>query len=261
MIERWQEALRPNGRIGRTIEAHVSVGSTNDRARELLAEGAADGAVVLSEEQTAGRGRRGRSWISPPGVNLHVTVALEPALPSSRAWQLGLGTALATVAACRELAPVTLKWPNDVVDADGRKVAGLLIETMASGDRLVGAVLGIGINVNWPRGEMPPDIAPTATSLMDLAGTRIDRVRLLAWLLAHIEREVVAIEAGDSPLARYRAACSTLGEDVVVLTADGSVTGTASGLDAHGSLIVDAPDGRHVLASGEVVQVRPRVPA
>ena len=261
MIERWQEALRPNGRIGRTIEAHASIGSTNDRARELLADGAADGAVVLAEEQTSGRGRRGRSWISPPGVNLHVTVALEPALSSSRAWKLGLGTALATVETLRDLAPVTLKWPNDVVDADGRKVAGLLIETMASGDRLVGAVLGVGINVNWPRAEMPSDIAQTATSLVDLTGTPIDRVRLLARLLAHLEREVAAIEAGDSPLERYRAACSTLGEDVVVLTAGGSVTGTASGLDPHGSLIVDAVDGRHAVASGEVVQVRRRVPA
>ncbi len=251
----WAAAERPGARIGRSIEVQASIASTNDRARALLDEGDGEGWVVLAEEQTAGRGRRGRSWLSPPGMNLTASIALRPAIRAADAWQLGLATALAVAQACRSVAPAGLKWPNDVVAADDRKVAGLLIETAAAGDRLSGAVVGIGINVNWRRGSMPPEIAEGATSLADLAGAAIDRPALLRRLLEALESEVGAVEAGSSPLDRYRAACVTLGRRVAVATAKGTIEGVASGLDPTGSLVVDAPDGRHVLASGEVIRV------
>ena len=141
-----------------------------------------------------------------------MSVALVPELAAAEAWRLGLATALAVAEACEAVAPVDLKWPNDIVAAaDGRKVGGLLIETMAEGDRLSGAVLGIGINVNWQRAEMPPELQPDATSLADLAGGPVDREALLDRLLNGLEAEIASIEAGDSPLERYRARCSTLG--------------------------------------------------
>src|SRR6188474_2474281 len=146
-------------RIGHRVERHASIGSTNDRARELLEGSDGDGFVVVAEEQTSGRGRRGRSWQSPPGRNLLLSVALVPDLAAADAWRLGLATALAVAEACGAVAPVALKWPNDIIGAsDGRKVGGLLIETMAEGDALRAAVLGIGINVNWPRAEMPAEL-------------------------------------------------------------------------------------------------------
>ena len=245
-------------RIGHDIEAHASIDSTNDRARALLDFPEGDGRVVVAEEQTAGRGRRGRDWLSPPGLNLLVSVAARPRIPARDAWQLGLAAALASADACAAVAPIALKWPNDIVSAtDGRKAGGLLIETMADGDRLSGAVVGIGINVNWRLDDMPEALRGTATSLADIAGAPVDRVALLGRLLAALEAELDAIEGGHSPLERYRARCSTLGRTVTVATADGVVTGTAVDLDAAGALVVEAHDGRHVVSSGEVVQAAP----
>jgi len=260
--ERWADA-NTRRRIGRALEVVPVIGSTNDRARELLVEADGDGAVVVADEQTAGRGRRGRTWQSPPGRNLYLSVALVPALAAVDAWRLGLATALAVAGACETVARIDLKWPNDVVAAgDGRKVAGLLVETMVESDRLRGAVLGIGINVNWRRSEMPADLREGASSLADVRGASVDREELLGRLLDTLETEVAAVEAGISPLARYRARCSTLGATVEVQTADGLVTGRALDLDSSGALVVEDGDGRrHVVSGGEVTRVRPAVPA
>ncbi len=252
----WDGALRPTGRVGHAIEVHELIGSTNDRARELLDEPAADGAVVLAEEQSEGRGRRGRSWLSPAGLNLTLSVALRPRIAPEEAWQLGFAAALAVARACATVAPMRLKWPNDVESVDGRKVGGLLIETMTEGDRLRGAVVGIGLNVNWRHAEMPAEIEARATSLADLSGSTVDRVALLGALLDALSEELDAVEAGRSPIDRYRDACSTLGAFVTVATGDGALHGRATGLDASGALVVEAEDGRHVLAGGEVVRVQ-----
>ena len=250
-------------RIGHRVERHPSIGSTNDRARELLEGADGDGSVVVAEEQTSGRGRRGRSWQSPPGRNLLMSVALAPDLAAAEAWRLGLATALAVAEACETVAPVALKWPNDVVAAaDGRKLGGLLIETIAEGDRLRAAVLGIGLNVNWRRAEMPADLREGATSLADLAGVPVDREALFDRLLDGLEVEIAAAEAGQSPLERYRALCSTLGSAVSVETAEGVLHGRAVDLDATGALVVEDREGhRHVVTGGEVARLRPAVPA
>jgi BirA family transcriptional regulator, biotin operon repressor / biotin---[acetyl-CoA-carboxylase] ligase len=260
--ERWADA-NSRRRIGRAIEYVPVIGSTNDRARELLVQGDADGAVVVADEQTAGRGRRGRTWQSPPGRNLYLSVALVPEIGAADAWRLGLATALAVAGACEAVARVALKWPNDVVSAgDGRKVGGLLVETIVESDRLRGAVLGIGINVNWRRSEMPPDLRERATSLADVRGASVDREELLGRLLDALETEVAAVEAELSPLERYRARCSTLGATVEVETADGVVSGRAVDLDATGALVVEDRAGvRSLVSGGEVTRVRPAVPA
>lgn len=256
----WMRADRPRARVGREIEVHRSIGSTNDRARELLDTPAGEGVAVVAEEQTAGRGRRGRSWQSPPGVNLAVSVGVRPAVTAGAAWTLAAAAGLACRSACATYAEVALKWPNDVVAGDGAKLGGLLLETTVEGDRVSSAVLGIGLNVNWLRAEMPDEIATGATSLADLAGRPIDRVELLGLLLDELDRELLALEAGESPLARYRAACATLGTDVTVETATGRVTGRAIEVDEHGALLVDGADGPTALASGEIVRLRPEVP-
>ena len=251
-------------RIGHRVERHRSIGSTNDRARELLAEAGGDGSVVVADEQTAGRGRLGRTWESPPGRNLYLSVGLAPALGAADAWRLGLATAVAVADACEPVAAVALKWPNDVVDAvDGRKLGGLLVETTVEGSRLRGAVLGIGINVNWRRAEMPTELAAGATSLADLSGSPVDRESLLARVLERLDAEIADVEAGGSPLDRYRARCSTLGATVEVATATGPVRGRAIDLDPTGALVVEDAEGRrHVITGGEVARVRPaEVPA
>ena len=257
----WQRADRPRRRIGRGVEVHTSIGSTNDRARELLDVPGGEGRAVVTEQQTAGRGRRGRTWISPPGRNLMLSVAVRPQLAAADAWRLGLAAALAARSACAAVAPVALKWPNDVVSDDGAKVGGLLVETTIGGDRVTSAVIGIGINVNWPRAEMPQQIAGDATSLSELAGVSIDRAELLAMLLDALDAELLAVESGHSPLARYRQACATLGTEVGVETATGRVEGQAVEIDERGALVIEAAAGRVALTSGEIVRVRSGAPA
>lgn len=257
----WQRADRPRLRIGRGVEAHATIGSTNDRARVLLEATGEDGRVVVSEEQTEGRGRRGRTWLSPPGRNLMLSVAVRPNIPAANAWQLGMSAALAARAACATIAPVGLKWPNDVVAPDGAKLGGLLIETAIDGDRISSAVIGLGINVNWPRAEMPAEIASGASSLGDLAGTEIDRVALLGAVLDALDVELVALEGGASPLHRYRDACVTLGTDVGIDTAEGRIEGRAIEIDAGGALVVETATGPVTLTSGEIVRLRAGAPA
>jgi BirA family biotin operon repressor/biotin-[acetyl-CoA-carboxylase] ligase len=252
----WTDAARPGRRVGHAIEAHAVIGSTNDRARELLADPSSEGVVVVADAQSAGRGRRDRTWFSPAGRSLSMSAALRPRLAARDAWQLAFGTAVAVSEACDPVASTRLKWPNDVVDVEGRKVGGILIETVIEGDRVAGAVIGIGLNLDWPRADMPAEIRDSATSLAELGSVPVDRVALLSRLLDGLSTEVAGIEDGRSPLARYRERCRTLGTTVSVATGDRTIEGLAVGLDDEGALLLDTSDGRRRVESGEVLAVR-----
>jgi len=251
----WSAAADPGRRVGHAIEFHSEIGSTNDRAREALAEPGGEGLAVVAELQSAGRGRRGRSWLSPPGVNLMVSVALHPHLAAERAWWLGAAAALAVHGATAPTAPLAVRWPNDLVARDGRKVAGLLLETAAEGDQLREAVIGIGINVNWSRSEMPEDLAPRATSLMEIAGRELDRVGLLHRLLAALDAEVALVEKGVSPAARVRDISWLDGRAVRVASGAAEVSGTALGIADDGALLVATASGPVAIGFGEVLDV------
>ena len=244
----------PHRTVGRRVEYHERIGSTNDRARELLREGE-EGTVVVADLQTAGRGRRGRAWESPSGVNLMLSAGLRVALAADSAWQLGASTALAVRAACAPHAELQVKWPNDLVTRDGAKVAGLLLETALADDRLVQAIVGIGINVNWRRAEMSPEIAARATSLCDVAGVEIDRGVLLGRLLDELDAELLALVRGNSPLARLRAASWLDGRPVRVTAEDDEVDGVVAGIGDDGALVVETDGGRRFVSYGEVVAV------
>lgn len=254
----WSAAADARRRVGNAVEAHAAIGSTNDRARDLLAAGA-EGVAVVSELQTAGRGRRGRTWQSPSGVNLTASIGLRPRLGAARAGLLGIATALAVRDACAGVAQLFVKWPNDLVDDAGLKVAGLLLETTLVDDHVGQAVIGVGINVNWRRAEMPVEVAAAATSLAELAGHDVDRVQLLAALMARLDVEVAALEAGESPVTRFAAASWLDGRDVSVNLGQHEVAGRVAGIDHDGSLLLDTPAGRLALNVGEVVRVRPRL--
>lgn len=252
----WQAAARRGARIGGAIEVHEVIGSTNDRVRELLEADPGEGVVVVAELQTAGRGRRGRSWSSPAGVNLTASVGLRPRVAAGAVAGLIPAAALAARAACAAEAELELKWPNDLVAPDGRKVGGLLVEVASEADRLRHAVLGFGINVNWALDELPAELRRTATSLRALSGRSVDRAGLLRRLLESLEEEVAALEAGRSPLPRYREACRTLGTWVTVETPGGPVVGRATRVDDGGALVVETGAGTLAVTSGEVVRVR-----
>jgi BirA family biotin operon repressor/biotin-[acetyl-CoA-carboxylase] ligase len=192
-----------------------------------------------------------------------VSVGLRPRLDPGAAGLLGIASALAIRDACSaELRDdqLRVKWPNDVVDAIGLKVSGLLVETALEDGELAEAVIGAGINVNWPRAEMPPEVRERATSLMELAGRPIDRVALLGRLLQALDAEVAALEAGDSPVARLRAVSAIDGRPITVDLGTEHLDGTAAGISDEGLLLLDTEAGRVALAIGEVVGVR-QVPA
>ncbi len=214
------------------------VDSTNRFLLERAAAGAGDGVVAVADEQTAGRGRLGRSWVAPPGAALLVSVLLRPDLPIERLHVVTLAAGLALLDAVADDA-LGLKWPNDVVvRADDRKVAGILAET----DGACAVVVGMGVNVrdDW----FPPELRSIA------AAVPVDRAELLVtWLLAYEQR----LGALDAVLADATARSATLGRRVRVDLGNESFEGTAQALTPDGHLVVD---GR-VVAAGDVVHLRP----
>ncbi len=246
------------------MEYHAEIGSTNDRARSALAEPGGEGLAIVADLQTAGRGRRGRTWISPAGANLLVSVAWRPRIEPRLAGLLGVAAALAVRDACATLVPdaeLSIRWPNDLVDASGRKVAGLLVETALEGGEVTEVVVGIGINVNWLGSAMPAEIGDGATSLHDLLGAPVDRVDLLGRVLAALDAEARALERGESPVARLREVSWLDGRVVEVDTGATTIGGRAAGIADDGSLLLDAEVGRLALSVGEVARVHQPLPA
>lgn len=255
----WSAAADPSRRIGHTVEFHAEIGSTNDRARAALAAAGGEGLAMVADLQTAGRGRRGRTWTSPAGVNLMLSVGIRPRIEAADAGLLGIAAALAVRDACAECvsdADLRVRWPNDVVASDGRKVAGLLVETAVEDGRLADAIVGIGINVNWPLAEMPREVRERATSLQELAGGPIDRIALLSAVLTALDAELAALERGDSPVGRLASVSALDGRRVTVDLGAERLDGIASGISEQGLLLLDTDAGRVALAVGEVVAVR-----
>lgn len=260
----WSRAADFARRIGHTVEFHAEIASTNDRARAALAEPGGEGLAVVADLQTAGRGRRGRTWISPAGANLLFSVAWQPRIAPRLAGLLGVAAALAVRDACAALVPdagLSIRWPNDLVDGTGRKVAGLLVETALERGELAEAVVGIGINVNWLPAEMPAEIRGSATSLRALLGEPVDRVRLLGTVLDALDAEAQALEHGDSPVPRLRTSSWLDGQQVEVDTGAATITGSVAGIADDGSLLLDAKVGRVALSVGEVTRVHEATPA
>lgn len=237
-----------------------STGSTNDVAKDMAAQGAPEGTVVLAEEQSAGRGRLGRRWLAPPGTCILCSILFRPDLPPTQAQRLTMLCSLAAADAVAQVArlQVSIKWPNDLVVKSQvfnlrfpswKKLAGVLTETGLTGDRLDFAVVGIGINVNV-ESEMLPALAPDATSILAKVGQPVDRVALLVALLAGVERRYEALRAGVSPRPEWTARLATLGQPVEVATSERVLRGVAESVDEDGALLLRTPDGvlRRLLA-------------
>lgn len=233
-----RRALEPDGW---RVEVLDSTGSTNAVVAERARAGEPHGLVVVAEEQTQGRGRLDRSWVSPPRAGLTLSVLIRPDLPPERLGWLPLLGGLAVAQALRRQAEVdaVLKWPNDVLIGD-RKVCGLLAEAVDGA-----VVLGIGLNVTTRREELP---VPEATSLALEGAVVTDRDTLLRAVL-----RTLADVLGDRSYPSYRELCSTLGREVRVLLPGGAtVEGTAEAVDDEGRLVV----GGTPYAAGDVVHLR-----
>ncbi|MFY0523282.1 biotin--[acetyl-CoA-carboxylase] ligase [Archangium gephyra] len=247
--------------LGQTLHFHDSLPSTNQAAFRLASDGAEHGEVVITEQQTAGKGRRGRTWVSPHGLNLYFSAILRPELPPQRAPELTLVAAVALAEALREAdAEALIKWPNDV-QIGGRKVAGILTELSAEPERVHFVVLGIGVNLNAGPEDFPPEVASTATSLSQALGRRINRALFTTALWGRLEEWLdLHHEVGFDPVRqRWKELSATLRQEVLVRTGQSELRGVAEDIDESGALMVRTAGGslERVLA-GDVEQLRPR---
>lgn len=225
-------------------------------ARREAEAGAPEGAVAIAEEQTAGRGRMGRSWVSPPGVNLHLTVILRPTLD-----QLRFLAVIAPLAVCHAIEETTallprIKWPNDVL-IDGRKVCGVLPESELADDEVLFALVGAGINVNLDATAYP-EIREIATSLRAELGHEVSREEVLAATLNHLETLYQALRRGEVVSTGWKQRLDTLGKPVRVQATGGVEEGVAVDADSDGALILRRDDRSHVRVEAGEVTLRER---
>lgn len=232
------------------------IGSTNAALAAAAGDDGPEGAVLVAEHQVAGRGRLDRIWTSPPRAGLTVSFLLRPDVPAARRGWLPLLTGVALAEAVGEVTGVrtSLKWPNDLLAVDGRKLAGILAESTGTA-----VVVGVGLNVNTTTDELPD----TGTSLAKVLGTTVDRGPLLLAFLRAVERryrhwtEVLGDPVSSGLAQDYLGWSSTVGSQVAVSLPDGTtIEGTAEAVDWDGRLVVRTPAGTVELASGDVTHVR-----
>jgi BirA family biotin operon repressor/biotin-[acetyl-CoA-carboxylase] ligase len=250
------------------LERFESIDSTQRVVREWLDAGTPEVAVAVADYQTAGRGRQGREWSAPPGAALMLSVGFRPSRVHARqAWRLPATVSLAMLDAAEEAAglkdeTLRLKWPNDIVaeSADGRlvKIAGVLGESVLTADRVDSAVVGIGVNADWPAELFPVDLALSMSSLRELSGGRpIDRDTVLDAFLSRLEPRYEALARGHFDAGSWSQHQVTTGRQAEVDLGDRVVVGLAEGVDPDtGALVLRVGDDRLAIDSGEVVRCR-----
>jgi BirA family biotin operon repressor/biotin-[acetyl-CoA-carboxylase] ligase len=226
--------------IGRDIIYYSSLPSTMDAAREALSEGKPDGTVIVASEQTAGRGRLKRLWLSPTGC-LAVSVLLSPEkrfIPF-----LVMTSALAVLDTVESLVkcPAEIKWPNDVL-ISSKKVSGILVETIFKEGEAPRAIIGIGMNINMD--ALDGEISSSATSLSIEAGAHFPISTVLAELLNHLERRYDLLVSGEPIFEMWRQRLSTLGKSITVQTGNAVLQGTAVDVSHDGAMMLKMPDDR-----------------
>jgi BirA family biotin operon repressor/biotin-[acetyl-CoA-carboxylase] ligase len=244
-------------RLGKKIHYFLKIDSTNSHARRLAERGAQDGEILIAEQQTAGRGRLGREWISPAYVNLYCSVILRPKLPPVHAPQVTLMAAVALADAVASFLPVTptIKWPNDIL-VQGKKLAGILTESSCDAEHLEFVILGIGVNLNYPEELMPETIRQHATSALIAGRKTIRREVFVQRLIQDLDRCYgILQESGFGALApRWEARFGLRGSRVRVELMGGVIFGTARGIDGDGALIVEREDGNFErIVAGDVI--------
>ncbi len=240
-----------------------STGSTNPDAKRFAEEGDPHGTTVVADRQTAGRGRRGRSWVSPAGTSVYFTIVVRPAFAPDKASMITLVMALSAAQAIEEVVglPAQIKWPNDIV-VHKKKVCGILTEMSMTPemDEIQFVVAGVGVNTNHSSPEeFPEEIRETATSLKIESGAHIDRAGLLERILARFEENYDCFEKRQDLSALredYQAHLINMDAQVRVLDPAGEYTGISRGISERGELIVEREDGKRVLVYAGEVSVR-----
>jgi BirA family transcriptional regulator, biotin operon repressor / biotin---[acetyl-CoA-carboxylase] ligase len=244
------------GTIGWRIHYFDEVGSTQRVAGDLAGEGVAQGTVVVAERQSAGRGRMGRTWHSPAGVNLYLTIILRPEVPIAEVPRLSLVAGVAAAEALESAAPgmVALKWPNDIW-LNGRKTGGIIAEAVTdSRQGLRCVLLGIGLNVNLPADAIPPELRDKATSVRIATGRECDRIALAGTLFNRLGSRYMEIEtlgfAAIRPVWEQYSALT--GRRVTVVDAATRIAGVVQGIDNDGALLLQTDTGTARIVTGDV---------
>lgn len=239
--------------IGRNYIYKASIHSTNDMAKEISAD-VQNGTVIVAEEQLSGRGRMGRTWVSPKGCGIWMSIILKPNMNPQDAVKLTQVAAVSVVCSIIKTANMDagIKWPNDII-INGKKVCGILTEMNSEIDKINYVVIGIGLNVN--QSEFPDDLKDKATSLYLEKGSKIDRKLLTAGILNYFEQYYNKyLEEGFASIRNLCIEKSvTIGKQVRVVSTDGELMGQAIGIDHNGNLIVKMQNGENtVIISGDV---------
>jgi BirA family biotin operon repressor/biotin-[acetyl-CoA-carboxylase] ligase len=245
--------------VGRAIEVQARVESTNDLALHAAAQGAPEGLCILADQQTGGRGRRGRPWLSLPGLGLYASILLRPGVPAPQVALLTFAAGLAAVEAVRATCGLdpALKWPNDLV-LGGRKLAGILTEAQTLGSQVCCAVVGVGINVHHRAEDLPGALRGQATSVWLETGRRVERSALAAALFTAMDDWYAVLRAGGGAriVAAARERSAVLGRPIRVSSGDASWDGVALDLDEEGALLVRDDGGRTRRLMSEEVSIR-----
>ncbi|MCL0094528.1 biotin--[acetyl-CoA-carboxylase] ligase [Dehalococcoidales bacterium] len=241
--------------IGRSIYYYQTIDSTNSLAKKLAQEGAVEGSLVVAEEQVAGRGRCGRCWVSPKGVNILASIILRPNILPHQMPQLAILGAISVADSIGKKTGLNteLRWPNEIL-VNNKRVGGILTEFGAELDRVDFVILGIGINVNFDLAEFP-ELAGEATSLWMETGVKVSRIELLQILLEQIENNYTLLTEGKfhQLWQRWNSLCWGRDKWVQVASTEGKESGILKGMDESGCLILARVDGeRRIAMSGDV---------
>jgi len=241
--------------IGKKVFFYPSLDSTNVKAFELARSGEPDGTAVIADGQTKGKGRIGRRWESPPGVNVYTSIILRPDCPPQAAQNLTFLSAVAVAEAVGAVCPKrpSVKWPNDIL-IDSRKVAGILLEMDSEADRVNFVVAGIGVNVNMKERTLPDPVRSIATSLADKSGHEVERTQFVRTLYASIEKwyKIYSMEGFGPILAAWKGYFDAEGKPIRVISFNRTISGICAGVDESGALLVRDPAGALVrIISGD----------
>ncbi|MGO9607766.1 MAG: biotin--[acetyl-CoA-carboxylase] ligase [Candidatus Binataceae bacterium] len=244
------------GRVGCRIHYFDELNSTQETARELAADCAPQGTVVVAEQQTAGRGRMGRSWHSPAGVNLYCTTILRPPIPIAQVPRLSLMAGVAAAQALEREAPglVSLKWPNDVW-LRGRKAGGIIAEAVTNSRQSLECVLlGIGLNINLAADDIPPELRDKATSLRAMVGHPCDRIAIADSLFSLLDyRYMEVIRRGfDAVRPEWERLSALTGKRVTVVDGPRRESGIVRGVDSDGALLLEVGGATRRIIAGDV---------
>ena len=237
--------------VGHNILYYPVTSSTMDVAKQAVRDGAAEGTIVIADHQTAGRGRLGRTWLSPPDSSILLSIILYPNLEQLP--RLTMAAALAVARSIEKVAGLepVIKWPNDVL-IDGKKVSGVLIESDVQGDTVHYAIVGIALNVNLDPSSIP-EISETATSLKQALGREVSRLHVLESLLGELEQLYQALRRGEPIDKEWRRRLETLGKQVAVRCGGEVKEGCAESVDDDGNLLLRLPDSSLLtIAAGDV---------